>query len=848
MTWENSGGKNIDFGDDYNYGTCPAEDDNDNDEHTTIEHIAIGIDTKQITINNTALNRKNTLTVADWQPNKTLFKSRNNSDGSNKKLYSNENITAEDLTEIGDESNMEWPYDTLEDGEDAALEDNTNLRDRENSIVRFLKRNRDNSVMSFFQRERTNTISSIKEKYLRVVRYKHFKKFSSIVALSFFIWLFFTLAFLPRTSLARDFRRFHHSTAFTRQEIYRSFLQSFSSGNDETFRSLVDQFSQSNHLVGDEILTQATFDYLKQNLGLNVKPELFKLENRIYDFDIKLKFIDEDNKEEELSLIEPCYRSCLKNSIGSYILQEHSFDDYSIEGVYVDAGLGRKEDFEKMNMEEFKQKIHVIKRDSKMGLDSQLLNSASYGAIGCVIYNQEGFINETDTLFYHPNETITRDYLIENKNPKVPVIPISFNTAQRLLTNKGKLRMTRERKNRMKTNSNEEEFLITNLYTTIPGIWKNHEIIIGAQRDTFSYNGFNSGHLVFLQLCKGFSELMAKGWKPIKTIRLVSFDGNSLNNFGARNQYLRNFKTFDSSMVFIDISKESITGTKEFHCQTTHLFKEVIEEAMKILSISEDDEHDNFVDNNCELVNADTKSLAYDFFYKKNIPTLSCNFADSTKSFPHNSNYLTKEFIEQEIDGDDYKFHKQLAKFYGILALSLDESEVIPYSTGKFIEDIALEFQSIEKEENANIKYWENIADCLYDLTVIFNSFDLYNKRLLKLAYLDYPWYKGLRKWKLLYKIKNSNNRLFAIKNLFVSSIRKKIADNSFVHSTDKDLSSSYHLLFQPNTLEGGKIVAFGTLKEIMMLNDRQQLVEYLGKLYKDLREIRKFALDAYPV
>ncbi|KAL6930209.1 hypothetical protein ACO0SA_001622 [Hanseniaspora valbyensis] len=817
----NESNDNIVFKDIHYYGSIPAKDNLQNTEQNNIdennlEPVDVEMTAKTITINNTNINRKNSQAVVDWFLSKPLFKKKNSSNATNTKIYVNDdaNITADDLTEIGDDLNMEWPYDSNadEEGED---------EDDEDEETNYLRRGRTS-------RHRDN----------------------SIIA-----------------TIKLDFRRYHHSTEFTKQEVYRSFLDTFNSRNDEQFLKLVDQYSQSNHLIGDEILTQATFDYLRQDLGLNLKTEVFKLEYRIYDFAINLKFISEDNKNSEtLPLIEPCYQNCLKNSLESYILGDNNFKDYNIEAEYIDVGIASRSDFNDLDSKKLKGKIHLIKRDDNMGLDSQISNSISYGAIGCIVYNQNGYSYEEDTVFYHPNETITRDYLINDLKVDIPVIPVSFNVAQDLLAKKGKLQMTREKKSnksfKRKNNNGDngddgdgDSGLLTNFFTTIPGVWNDHEIIIGVQRDTFSYNGFNSGHLIFLQLCKGFSELMARGWKPIRTIRLISFDGNNLNNFGVRNQYLKNSKNFDNSMVYIDIDKESITGDKQFKCETTYMFKDIIEDTLKMVSVSDNDENEDydltdFFDKDFTFVDMNTKSLAYELFYKKNIPTVSCKFADDNKTFPHNSNFLTREFIENQVDTENYKLHKLLAKFYGLLALALDESEVIPYSTGKFIENIASKFKEISKDNYKDILEWEYISDCLKDLTIIFNSFDLYNKRLLKLAYLDYPWYKGLRKLKLLFKIKNSNKKLFVIKNLFISSIRKQLNYYNVLKFDNKIIDETYHsnLLYQENVLEGGKIMAFGKLKELLLLNDRDGLIDYLKKLHKDLREIKKFALDAYPI
>ncbi|XBW38813.1 hypothetical protein QEN19_004405 [Hanseniaspora menglaensis] len=834
------------------YGSIPNGSSSINadnaDEHSEEYYDSTEALDREAPLSNEIFNRNQ-----DIDHSSNFFKGRFNNITNVYKIFNHgDNTITEDLTEVGNGSDLAWPYENVlasDYGEDVENEDDIDgtERGRENSILRIFKRNRDNSILSLFSRDRSNTVTSIKKNYYKIVRYKHFKKFLSIAVISFLIWSFFTLAFLPRTSLARDFRRYHHSTAFTKQEVYRSFIHSFDKDSDASFLKLVDLFSQSNHLIGDEILTQATFDYLKQNLGFNVKTESFKVENNIYNFKLELNFIDKHGVSEKIPLIEPCYQNCFKNSLESYVFSDFNFENFNLQSEYIDVGKANITELKTKDPYLLEKKIHVIERDPFMALDSQVLNSISYGAIGCVVYNHNGYDYEKDTLYYHPNETITRDYLINNQDIDIPVISISFNAAKEIISKKGKLHMSKQRK--QNTSDMDNTQLLTNLYTTIPGVWQNNEIIIGVQRDTFSYNGFNSGHLIFLQLCKSLAALKAKGWKPIRTIRLISFDGNTLNNYGAKKQYLKNKKEFDDSILYIDIQRESITGETEFNCEASHMVKEVIQNALQMITVDEEDRELDIpytFNGDFNIGSMETASLAYEFFYKKNVPTLNCKFINNNKTFPHNSNFFTREFVENHLDTDNYKLHKLLSKFYGILILMLDESEVIPYSNGNFIANAADEFDKIIDDNQINNQYAEKISDCFKDLKIILNSFDLYNKRLLHLAYVDYPWYKGLRKWKLFFKIKSSNKKIIAIKNWFITSIRKELTSIRLEKINFEE--ENENLIFQPNALEGGKIIAFGKMKELLLLNDRQNLVNYLRNLYKDLRAIKRFALDAYPV
>lgn len=802
-------GKEIKFDDVSLYGSIANDNASNNNNNLNFK-----LTTKQITLNNTIQNRLNN------QP------------------FNNENITQDDLTEIQDNESVDWPY---QENQDFIHANNK----RSNSLISLLvQRNRNDSIISFFKRDRSNTLTTIKRNYYKVIRYKHFKKFISIITVCFFIWVVFTLAFLPRTSLIRDFRRYHHLSTYTKEEIYRTFLDSFD-GTIEDFEGLTERFSQSNNLIGDNILTQLTYDYLKQQLGYQVTVDNHQLNDIVYNFDISLELQDTKGNTYQIIIHEPIIDKKIKQLSG-YILGdslEHNKVSYDVSGEFIDVGVATRSQFESLH-ESPKDKIHLIKRNEKMSIDSQILNSMSYGGIGCLIYNEPGTLID----FEYVNQTITRDYLLKNNMINVPVIPISYSAASTILQN-GNMTLHMKRNIKKHTDYDNKDLYFTNIQFTIPGIWKDHEIIVGCQRDTFTYNGYNSGNMIFLQLAKTFADLSKKGWKPIRTIRFVSFDGNTLNNMAIKEHFIKNNGKYSNSLVFIDINKDSIKGTRNFTCRTTEMFKEAITNSVDHMSLFEEVNKDSYVKTNINIGNMKTKSsLAHFLLYENNVPTISCDFEDNTLRYPLNSNFMTKDFMKKYIDKNDYQLHKLLTKFYGLLILNMDENEIVQYNMGNYMKKIYDEFTNLgENKEYMDIKYWKEIEDIMNDLKIIFESFDLYNQRLLKLAYTDYPWYKGIKKIKLLFKIKATNKRMITIKNLFLTKIRKIFEeDTQFVKF--QEIEERLNLFYQVNELVGGDIEFLGKFKEYAQMNNRQGMVKYLRDLYKDLLSIKQYILDEYPV
>src|SRR5690606_29245454 len=78
---------------------------------------------------------------------------------------------------------------------------------------------------------------------------------------------------------------------------------------------------------------------------------------------------------------------------------------------------------------------------------------------------------------------------------------------------------------------NEQEYVITpmwNVIATIPGHLKNEVVLLGNHRDAWVAGGAgdpNSGSACLIELARTFGEMKKAGWKPFRTIKVGSWDG-----------------------------------------------------------------------------------------------------------------------------------------------------------------------------------------------------------------------------------------------------------------------------------------------------------------------------------
>src|SRR3989338_6317298 len=135
--------------------------------------------------------------------------------------------------------------------------------------------------------------------------------------------------------------------------------------------------------------------------------------------------------------------------------------------------------------------------------------------------------------------------------PRVPVLPISYADAQKLLAPLAGPVAPREwqaglpltyhlgpgpTKVRLRVQVKHEVKAIWNVVAKIPGAERPDEIIVlGNHRDAWTYGGVdpNSGTVAMLEVARGLGALLADGWRPRRSIWLLSWDAEEQGLIGS---------------------------------------------------------------------------------------------------------------------------------------------------------------------------------------------------------------------------------------------------------------------------------------------------------------------------
>ncbi|PWN53362.1 Zn-dependent exopeptidase [Violaceomyces palustris] len=265
----------------------------------------------------------------------------------------------------------------------------------------------------------------------------------------------------------------------------------------------------------------------------------------------------------------------------------------SATGQIVYAGMGRKEDFEGLAAKgiDLKGKIVLVTYGGVFrGLKVRAAQEA--GAIACLIYSdpvEDGSVTiangyepypkgparnpsavqrgSVQALSFYPGDPATPgkpsyrnatrlDPDEADSLPKIPSLPISYQDALPLLQSlKGKGVLAAEINDRFPGALPDVEYWtgpseevahvenyvdmkvrdIWNTYAVIPGFLKDEVVVIGNHRDawTFGAGDPSSGTAAFHEVVKGLGTLYKKGWRPLRTILIASWDAEEYGLVGS---------------------------------------------------------------------------------------------------------------------------------------------------------------------------------------------------------------------------------------------------------------------------------------------------------------------------
>lgn len=411
-----------------------------------------------------------------------------------------------------------------------------------------------------------------------------------------------------------------------------------------------------------------------------------------------------------------------------------------VRGPLIYANYGSREDFQKLADQgiETKGAIALVRYYGTQGDRALKIKAAELaGFAGCLIYSDpadDGFLKgETapkgrfmpadgvqrggvSLMSWVVGDVLTPGWASKKGQPrekvdqtkglvKIPSLPLSWRDAQVLLQHiQGMGAPVAEEWRggvpdvefwtgnssspivRLKNEQDEiEQQTIWNVYGRIAGIEQNEKsIIIGSHRDAWGFGAADpgTGQAVFLEVARVFGDLLAQGWRPLRTIQFMSWDAEEYNLIGST-EFVENNLDYLRKDAFAYINLDTaVTGT-EFHAAGSPMFHAILP---RVLDRVRDPNQNtsllalwNERGGELEGLGAGSDYVAFQDI----AGTSSIDLRFEGDRFPYHSSYDNFDWMSR-VGDPDFVYHTLLGQVVALLTLDLSDRPILPFDVGAY--------------------------------------------------------------------------------------------------------------------------------------------------------------------
>ncbi|KAK4096324.1 Zn-dependent exopeptidase [Parathielavia hyrcaniae] len=234
---------------------------------------------------------------------------------------------------------------------------------------------------------------------------------------------------------------------------------------------------------------------------------------------------------------------------------------------------------------------------------------------------------------------------------------------------------------RLKNQQDEiEKQPIWNVYGRITGIEQGEKkIIIGNHRDSWSFGaaGPHSGTAVMMEIIRVLGDLVARGWRPLRTIEFASWDGKEYNLIGSTEYVEQNDEVLrQDALAYINL--DTAVAGDAFHAAGSPVFRKLL---LQILNRVADPLQNATLRNIWDGRGADLEGLGAESDYvafQDIVGTSSLDLRFQGERHPSDSSYETSEWMET-VGDPGFVYHTLLGQILGLLILELSDRPVLPF-------------------------------------------------------------------------------------------------------------------------------------------------------------------------
>lgn len=453
---------------------------------------------------------------------------------------------------------------------------------------------------------------------------------------------------------------------------------------------------------------------------------------------------------------------------------------------------GKREDYQLLLKDkiDLQGKIVLVKEGKlKLSVSERISIGKQFGISGFIMYSdplaQAQNENENNTREQNQVEaSIHRDVIETLEDDEIVSIPISYKSILPILNTLGKPKRSGLFQNwtynptvssttlfldlETSFDTNLDTRKVTNIISTMDGILQDGEVVIGCSRDSLTSTNPLSGHAIMFEIMENFQRLTKLGWKPLRPIKFVSWDGTHSGLSGSK-LYLNDPHAYNSNMpvvAYINIDGDGVMGSHfqvDGHPTLNHILKKVSKyvpipkKSIYFKTLLNDDnelmgEEDKEEEEDIDVSSSTSGTTSLYRYWKKQdnntinpylgdlikltdainfqqhlgVPIVNAKFSNDprrdTLIYTPNSNFYSYDWlIDRDID-NDMILHGLLVRFLGLLTISFVENEVSDRRIFPYIKQIQTFFLNVTYSGESEQKLWLHKEIPLF----LINKADIY--------------------------------------------------------------------------------------------------------------------------
>ncbi|KAK0715580.1 hypothetical protein B0H67DRAFT_489144 [Lasiosphaeris hirsuta] len=276
---------------------------------------------------------------------------------------------------------------------------------------------------------------------------------------------------------------------------------------------------------------------------------------------------------------------------------------------------------------------------------------------------------------------------------------------------------------RLKNEQDEvEKQPIWNVYGRITGVEQaEKKVIIGNHRDSWGFGAADphSGTAVMMEIIRILGDLVTRGWRPLRTIEFMSWDGEEYNLIGSTEYVEQNDEILRrDALAYVNL--DSAVAGSTFHASGSPVFRKVL---LEVLSrVSDPNFNNTTLRDLWDRRKAELEGLGAGSDYvafQDIVGTSSLDLHFDGAEYPYHSAYENFDWMDQVCD-PGFIYHTLLAQVLGLLILDLADRPILPFdmpayadNLGRWVDELTAwaKGQSKEGEEPLPLKALRDAAD-----------------------------------------------------------------------------------------------------------------------------------------